>query len=349
MIRTISAEIDFMSPKLEDKNKPNSPVVTVLMSVYNGEVHLHQAIDSILAQTRPDFEFLIIDDGSNDDSLSIIKSYKDQRIRLIQNANNIGLAKCLNIGIELARGKYIARMDCDDISLSNRLEVQVEYMDKHENVAVSGSYVEMVGKNTGIVKYPTDCDEIRCYLLAGPPFAHPSVIMRKSVLTRYNIFYDESFSRSQDYELWIRLLQVASAGNIERVLFQYRIHDHQVSSLYIIEQDSFAKLARKRLLKLFGIDATDIELDKHAEFFRGTLSPNMYNLNWANEWLNRIVLINTKNKFFKHNTLKRFLQYYWWIFCDKCSYVGINTIEISKKSLLRDSLFCRILMKLQAL
>ncbi len=115
------------------------PRVTVLMSVYNGEKYLREAIDSILNQTFKDFEFLIIDDGSTDSSADIIRSYTDFRIRLIQNEKNIGLTRSLNKGLKLAKGEYIARMDVDDISLPIRFEKQVSFLDKYEDVKLVGS------------------------------------------------------------------------------------------------------------------------------------------------------------------------------------------------------------------
>ena len=122
-----------------------NPLVTVLMSVYNGEKYLERAIKSILNQTFKDFEFLIINDGSTDNSVKIIQSFNDLRLRLIHNESNIGLIKTLNKGLKLSNGKYIARMDCDDISLPKRLSIQASFMEKYPEIGVCGSWVKIIG------------------------------------------------------------------------------------------------------------------------------------------------------------------------------------------------------------
>ena len=120
---------------------------TVLMPVYNAEKYVAEAIDSILNQTFNDFEFLIINDGSTDNSLDIIKSYDDPRITIINNETNLGLSHTLNKGIELARGEYIIRMDADDISLSIRLEKQIEFMDSNQHIGICGSWIQTFDKS----------------------------------------------------------------------------------------------------------------------------------------------------------------------------------------------------------
>ena len=144
-------------------------MVTVLMPVYNASEFLRKTMESILDQTYKNFEFLIINDGSKDDSVQIIESYIDKRVRLVHNEENIGLIKTLNKGIELARGKYIVRMDADDIAELNRIEIQVNYMEKNNDVAVAGSNGIMFLSKKPLVKKPTDFptkySEIKCKLL----------------------------------------------------------------------------------------------------------------------------------------------------------------------------------------
>jgi glycosyltransferase involved in cell wall biosynthesis len=139
------------------------PRISVVMSVYNGEKYLRQAIESILQQTYTDFEFIIIDDGSTDSSREIIQSYDDKRIRLVINEQNIGLTKSLNKGIRLAKGEFIARMDADDISLPQRFEKQVAYLDSHPEVGVLGTYANIIdhrGKIINNIIFPTEHETI---------------------------------------------------------------------------------------------------------------------------------------------------------------------------------------------
>ena len=154
--------------------------VSVLMSVYNGDRYLREAIDSILNQTLDNFEFIIIDDGSTDASNQIIKSYRDPRLKMVKNKENIGLTKSLNIGIGLCCGEYIARMDADDISLPKRLEIQYKFMDDHPEVGICGTLNRGIENNkVGISKYPEDHDSIYCMLLFQNVFDHSTLMMSK--------------------------------------------------------------------------------------------------------------------------------------------------------------------------
>src|SRR3989344_927550 len=156
----------------------NKPSVSVLMSTYNGAVYLRQAINSILNQTFTDFEFIIVDDNSTDNSGEILRSYNDPRIRIIQNNKNIGLTKSLNKGLKEAQGKYIARMDADDVSLLDRLKEQYNFLEAHPTIALVGSWAESMdeyGIVTEIRKVPTDPETIRFELVLRNCFFHSSV------------------------------------------------------------------------------------------------------------------------------------------------------------------------------
>ena len=203
-------------------------MISVVMSVYNSEKYLNEAIESILTQTYTNFEFIIINDGSTDASLDIINDYisKDNRIVLV-NRENKGLPFSLNEGIALAKGEYIARMDADDISLSNRLEKQLQFM-KRNKVDICGGYVETFGgKSNKILVYPLSDHEIRFLLISMTPFAHPSVLIRKEVFK--DIKYT-NYETAQDYDLWC---QIANKGfkmaNLDSIILKYRIHSEQIS------------------------------------------------------------------------------------------------------------------------
>ena len=214
----------------------NNPKVTVLMPVYNGEKYLREAIDSILNQTFTDFEFLIINDGSTDSSVEIINSYDDSRIRLIHNEKNLKLVASLNKGMDLARGKYIARMDCDDISLPDRIEKQVIFMDENPDIVVTGTWVENIDINgdfINIVKPPVGGDMESLYWRPSP-LIHPSVMMQKNIIEKYK--YDLAFMHAEDYELWLRISKKYKIDNIPEVLLKYRIHNCNISKIYRKEQ-----------------------------------------------------------------------------------------------------------------
>ena len=180
------------------------------MPVYNGAKYLNEAVDSILNQTLTNFEFLIIDDGSTDQSINQINAYDDSRIQLIVNKNNIGQSAALNKGISLARGEYIARMDQDDISMPERLERQSEFMENHPDVDVLGTWVQLMGKYDGILELETDSEKIKMNLLTDQNLAHPAVMIRKSTLLKYDLYYNPTYSIAQDYDLWVRMFEHCS-------------------------------------------------------------------------------------------------------------------------------------------
>lgn len=199
-------------------------LVTVLMPVFNAEKYVAEAIESILNQTYDNFEFLIINDGSTDKSEDIILSYKDSRIVYIKNQRNIRLVATLNKGIRMAKGKYIMRMDADDISVPDRMQKQVLYMEHDPKVGVCGSFLSVFGEtiNPYISKRPEDDANIRASLLVQNSLGHPNVTIRKSVMIENNIWYDEKFYRMEDWGLWVSLMPFCEFHNIQEPLLYYR-------------------------------------------------------------------------------------------------------------------------------
>jgi glycosyltransferase involved in cell wall biosynthesis len=207
------------------------PKVSVLMPVYNGELYLQEAIDSILNQTFRDFELLIIDDCSTDGSVDIAKAYTDPRVKVIANPYNQGLRVILNQGNRLAKAEYIARMDCDDISLPQRLAKQVEYLDRHPDIAIVGAqsiYIDPRGKifpNQRMFRCPLAPSSIGWTASYECPFVHPLVMYRKQILWDKLGGYDESITLAEDFEMWLRLLEHNYQGaNLNETLLKYRIH-----------------------------------------------------------------------------------------------------------------------------
>jgi hypothetical protein len=208
----------------------NAPVITVLMPVFNGERYLREAVASILNQSYGDFEFLIIDDGSTDRSAAIIDSYRDPRVRLVRHQANLGLVPTLNRGLELARGKYVARMDCDDISLPDRFAKQVALLEAAPEIGVCGGWIEYFMGRELVLELPAEDQAIKQALLTFNPMAHPTVMIRASVIERHRIRYDPDYPHVEDYELWSRLAALTGFANIPEVLLKYRIHLDQVGA-----------------------------------------------------------------------------------------------------------------------
>ena len=231
-----------------------APVISVVLPVYNAQLTVSEAISSLLVQTFSDFELIIINDGSSDSSEDIILSYADARIRYYSNKVNCGLIYTLNLGIELARGKYIARMDADDISFPKRFEKQLSILENNENIIVCGTKIEYFGikkwKSPFVVfEQSTDLKE---WLLRESCFAHPTVMIRKDVLINNNIRYNQSYFHAEDYKLWIDLSNYGDFYNIPEVLLKYRLSSTQVTqSGNSIQQNNARKCRREYLSQLF--------------------------------------------------------------------------------------------------
>lgn len=194
------------------------PRVSVVMAVYNEEKYVKDAVESILSQTFTDFEFVIIEDGSNDGTLGILQGYEDKQIRLFHQ-ENAGLEESLNKGIRLARGEYIARMDADDLCLPERLQKQVDSLDAHPNVGMIGSACRIVDESSGVVRslrLPTSNQEIRRYFLRENPFVHSSVMIRRAALDKVGL-YDPRFLWG-DYALWVRVASQFEVANLAEEL-----------------------------------------------------------------------------------------------------------------------------------
>jgi len=208
------------------KNTAN-PLISVVMPAYNVERYIAVAIRSILNQTFKDFELVIIDDGSTDSTPQIISKCKeiDQRIVALQNDKNLKLGRTLNKGIKAAKGKYIARMDADDISLPDRFGKQVKFMEENPEVGILGGTMVVMGKDGRVIserRYYTRDAEIRKNIFKFSPFCHPAVIIRKTVLEKSGL-YDPCYNPVEDYELYFRIGFHAKFANLEDSLLRYRI------------------------------------------------------------------------------------------------------------------------------
>lgn len=213
-----------------------TPLISVILPVYNAEKFIKDAIDSILNQTYKNFELIIINDGSTDNSESIILGYDDKRIIYVKNERNIKLINTLNKGIKLAKGDFIARMDADDISLPNRFEEQINIFKNFKNVGVCGSNIKIFSNNTNksyLHKFPISNINIKSSILTINPFAHPSVMIRKSILDEYDIKYNNCFYRVEDWGLWISLIDKCDFYNVSKPLLLYRYVETSESRLNV--------------------------------------------------------------------------------------------------------------------
>ena len=288
----------------------NLPLITVLMPVYNGAKYLNEAIDSILNQTFSDFEFLIIDDGSTDQSIDQIMLYDDPRIQLIKNKKNLGQSETLNKGLSLARGEYIARIDQDDISIPERLKKQLDFMENNSDVDVCGSWVQLMGKYNGIIELETQSEEIKISLLTNQNLAHPAVMIRKDTLVKYDLNYNPTFTIGNDYDLWVRMFDYCSFANLPEPLLKFRMHDNQYSKIIWEQNEVETNRILTNLLKKIGIHPDDSDLIIHKKLFTGYGIDSLFTGEVFN-YLRRLRSSNRHENIFEPIAFNDFIKLKW--------------------------------------
>lgn len=287
----------------------SSPKVSILTSVYKSEVLIRPAIESVLNQTFKDFEWVIINDATPDNSIAIIEEYNDPRVKIIHNNENLGLPASLNKGIELCKGQYIARMDTDDICYPNRLEEQVKFMEANPDIAIAGSWVSLTGDKKGIWKTPISHEEIKCKLIFSNAIAHPSVIIRSSELKKHSFKYDEKLKRIQDYDLWVRAAQKLRLANIPQPLLYYRIDDNAKSEEVIEWAKQIMFNIRAFQLNTLGVNLTKEE-NKNIHFISmGALTK--VNTKVLANIFSRIIIANNRKEVFSSKYLEKIIGRIW--------------------------------------
>lgn len=211
------------------------PKISVILSVYNGEKYLETTIRNTLNQKYKNFEFIIINDGSTDSTPKILQKWKkkDQRIKIIQNKKNCGLTKSLNKGIKAAKGRYIARIDCGDLSDSKRFEKQITFFEKHPDLILLGSWYEAIDLKGNVlkkIKLPTTHNDIQKVIVKFNPFAHSSLMFRRNVLLKEGL-YNEKYKYAQDYELALRIVKKYKVANLPGFLMKYQLVPQSISFL----------------------------------------------------------------------------------------------------------------------
>ena len=228
-------------------NGPGTPLLSVVMAVYNAGPYLREAVNSILNQSFSEYEFIIVNDGSSDDSLDILTNFasRDSRIKLISRENK-GFVASLLEGISHASGKYIARMDADDISLPNRFGQQIEYLETHPDVVCVGGHIEHIDHKSRIItqiKYPKLDSEIQSLLIEGhATICHPASMFRASAYQRAGGYRTDCFP-AEDLDLWLRLGEVGELANLDSIVIRYRMLESSISGSKRLEQRKAAELA----------------------------------------------------------------------------------------------------------
>jgi len=296
------------------------------MPVFNGEVYLKEAIESILHQTFTNFEFIIINDGSTDRTEDIILSYKDKRIKYIKNKENLKIVRTLNKGIAVSKGAYIARMDADDISMPDRFARQVDYMESFPKIDVCGCYTKVIGGIPYCQKFPIDSDSIKAALIFYTSLPHPALMIRSTFFK--NKKYDEGFQNAEDYRLWSLGIKDSHYHNIPDVLLHYRRHKKQVSEQYKVKQQELTKKITESLLNELGFLFNREELILHNAICSG----QCVDVDDAVLWLSKL---SKNNTYFDQNVFSTQLTQVLWKVLNNASPKGIRTyfkyLELKKE------------------
>jgi len=215
-----------------------SPIVSVLLPVRNGEQYILESISSILWQSFTNWELIIIDNGSEDRTQELCESFQDRRIRFFRNPGQKTIATALNFGIDKSRGRFIARIDADDIALPQRLSKQVALLTRQPNTGLVGTWMRTFGERNTSWKYPVRNPDVQLAMLFSSPFGHPAVMFRKNWQSSSTGYYDSSFDLAEDYELWTRISRQWECENIPEELTLYRTHSGQSTKHQIQARES---------------------------------------------------------------------------------------------------------------
>ncbi len=231
-----------------------SPLVTVILPVYNCEKYVGSAIESILQQSFQDFELIVINDGSKDNSWTEIQKFNDPRIRAI-NQQNMGLSRTLNKGLELARGQYVARQDHDDLSDLNRFSIQLSFLEQNPIFAMVGSWAQILEgdfPSDRKLVHPTKARDIQAFLCFDNPFVHTSVMFRKKVIQDMGGYSAEPTAQPEDYDLWARVAKVSELANLPQTLVRYRELPLSMTKLKAIPFPAIDQISFRHLKHYFG-------------------------------------------------------------------------------------------------
>lgn len=289
------------------------------MPIYNAQEHLAEAIRSILGQSSSDLEFVMIDDGSLDHSREIVEGFSDTRIVFAKNEKNLGVRDTLNKGLELCSGRYVARMDADDVSLPRRLETQVRYLESHSEVGVCGTWVGTIGRwHEGFEDYPVDHESIRAQMIFSCPVAHPSVMLRRELFSKAHLRYEQPYA--EDYDLWSRAIERMGFHNIPQRLMKYRFSSAGISRTWRKQEYlACAEEVMRRGLSRLGISPDAEEMNAHAFSFKEIGLPALKS---SERWLIRLLEANRDKKVYDAAAFERTVYKRWLYVCTRSTGLG---------------------------
>lgn len=284
--------------------------ISVVIPCFNAQNFIASAISSILTQSFTNFELIIINDGSSDNTHDEINQFSDHRITYIQNPKNQGNYVARNIGINISKGKYICMMDADDMSCPDRLKIQYQFMEKHPKIGIIGTLSEIIDKNNnpiGLINRPLGTADIKVNLLIDNYLTQSTLMIRSNLIKKHHMLYDESFKYTGDYDFIVRCAKKHKLRNLNQYLIKYRVHDSQISQAKHAEQMALADKVRLDQLKDFDIKICDDEKALHLKLVHYEHLSNE-ELLAAGIWLNKLLEANSFQKIYNQSLLFRLFK-----------------------------------------
>lgn len=295
-----------------------SVLVSVIIPAYNMERYIDASLQSMLDQTFTNFEILVIDDASTDQTLNIIRRFSDSRIRIIKNETNLGLAASVNRAIRQAKGAYIARMDADDVAYPQRLQQQVNFLDQNPIVSIVGTAMQSFGHSKYLHVFPETHKACKAQLLFNVCFGHSSVLIRRTVFDEdQNLYRDELRQYSEEYDLWCRLVDKVTFANLPEVLLDYRTYESSLKNDAEEKRKSNSFTIRKNFIANQWGEQTERDYQYHDNICNLRKAKDTAELNrWLN-WLEHCIQLNDVRASFdtqalRHEFSKRCFELRYW-------------------------------------
>ena len=315
------------------------PILSVLMPVFNSELFVAEAIESILNQTFKGFELLILDDCSTDKSLEIIKNYesKDSRIKVYQNEKNLGVVASRNKLINLSKGKYIALLDSDDVAIETRLEKQINFLEANPEIGMVGAYPVIIDENskkTGKWWFETDPQKLKIELFFHSPFLSSSIVIRKSALPQN--CYDSRFPVAEDFDLYSKISENSDIANIPEFLVKYRINSKGLSKSNTEKMERLSVQVIQEHAERLGIKLEENTI-KNLRKAKTSLKITLEEIAEIEKSLILLKNLLFKNDHFDKKAVDEVIQKYWFETCRKSTQNGLKTLGI----FFRSALYCK--------
>ncbi len=320
--------------------------VSVIMPAYNSEKYISGAVESLLAQTFQDFEIIVVNDCSTDNTVEKVSSFADKRIKILQTPQNIGAAGARNLGLQHAQGQYIAFLDADDYAYPTRLEEQVSFLEKNTAIDLVGTWTEVVDEkgeviNSFCLSLPTH--ELPVKLLFQNCFALSSVMMRNYL---ENISFDGTFAPAEDYELWVRLVGRVNFAILPKILTRYLEHNQGISKVKEDKMRQNVKRIISQQISKLGIEIKEKDYELHQAIAHQSFQISKEFLSGADTWLQKLLKANQKEKVYDAQSFALVLAEYWLKICFAHTYLGWHAIKCFFKSPLRHWLSSKYQIKL---